>query len=437
MRTACGLALFLAAWAGGPARADDKSPPSPRFLSLAEARALALENARLGPAGVRLRVLAVTTGTGRGALVVVPGRGLPQAEVERQVSQLLLNVETAYWNLYGSYWVLFSSEQGLRFAHETYDQAKLGHDAGRVKTADLTQARGHYELFRGQRLQAVQTIAENEQQLRMLLGLPLTDGQRLVPSDAPTLVFAKPEWAAALREALDHRPEVRLARADVLAGSVKLVLARALAREEWPLLNFVLRVSKRAALANERQALLSLRSSYEVLHSWELKAERDLALQYTRLPALREQVRAQWAQREAFGEQLRTRQQEYLVGRGTLDVLLEAQRFWATALASEYQAVASYNNAQCAFEFARGNLLRYDNISLAAAVPEGVPVRAVERERRRTLEQVRGTRALAPDARVNPLWEAPKAGPAPLAAPALPALLKRVPLLDDAAVPLK
>src|SRR5262249_39207587 len=35
-----------------------------------------------------------------------------RADLERAVNQMLLNVETAYWNLYGSYWNLYSREQG-------------------------------------------------------------------------------------------------------------------------------------------------------------------------------------------------------------------------------------------------------------------------------------------------------------------------------------
>ncbi len=34
--------------------------------------------------------------------------------------------------------------------------------------------------------------------------------------------------------------------------------------------------------------------------------------------------------------------------------------------------------------------------------------------------------------RLDPMWEAPKAGPAAASAPSLPALLKRVPLLNQA-----
>ncbi|MFM7149486.1 MAG: hypothetical protein ACKO23_06550, partial [Gemmataceae bacterium] len=43
-----------------------------------------------------------------------------RAEFERQLNQMLLNVEVAYWNLYGSYWQLYSREQGLRFAYEAF-----------------------------------------------------------------------------------------------------------------------------------------------------------------------------------------------------------------------------------------------------------------------------------------------------------------------------
>jgi hypothetical protein len=428
MRLTCGLALFLAACC--PARADEKTPP--RYLSLAEARALALEQMK---AVSGLRVLAIRAPRGPGTLVVVPGRGQARAEIERQVSQTLLNVETAYWNLYGAYWNLFSREQGLRFARAAYDQAKINHDAGRVKAAEFYQARGQYELYRAQRLGAGHTIMVNEQDLRALVGLPARDGRRLVPSDAPTLAELKPDWDRSLRMALSNRPEVQLARGDVLIGQVQLALAQALARNDWPLMNRVLRMSPRLARADERRAALRLNRSCEVLRDREAKAERFLALAYARLPSFAEQIKAQQAQREAFGEQLRAREQEYLAGRGAMDVLLESQRFWADSTANEFQAIVSYNNTLTDFEFARGNLLHHDGVSLAASLPDGTRVRAVERERRRALELVRATPALPPDSRINPMWKAPKAGPAPATAPALPALLKRMPLLSDAATP--
>jgi hypothetical protein len=43
-----------------------------------------------------------------------------RGEFERLVNQMLLNVEVAYWNLYGSYWTLYSREQGLQFAYTAF-----------------------------------------------------------------------------------------------------------------------------------------------------------------------------------------------------------------------------------------------------------------------------------------------------------------------------
>ncbi|HEV3259482.1 MAG TPA: hypothetical protein VG013_21635 [Gemmataceae bacterium] len=51
---------------------------------------------------------------------------------------------------------------------------------------------------------------------------------------------------------------------------------------------------------------------------------------------------ARRAQREAFADQLWARFQECVAGRGTPDILLEAQRFWEAALASENEAIVDY-----------------------------------------------------------------------------------------------
>ena len=91
----------------------------------------------------------------------------------------MVNVEIAYWNLYGSYWSLYASEQGLRQAFEAWRFNRVRYEVGRISKQDLAQTRQQYETFRNQRLQALDTILENERQLRGLMGLPAEDGQRL------------------------------------------------------------------------------------------------------------------------------------------------------------------------------------------------------------------------------------------------------------------
>ena len=39
-----------------------------------------------------------------------------RAEFERNINFMVINVEFAYWTLYGSYWTLYSREQALRQA---------------------------------------------------------------------------------------------------------------------------------------------------------------------------------------------------------------------------------------------------------------------------------------------------------------------------------
>ena len=114
-----------------------------------------------------------------------------------------------------------------------------------------------------------------------------------------------------------------------------------------------------------RQAQIALTRSMETLVDQEKKAESFLYLYYKRLSTAYEQIKANRAQREAFGEQLRTRQLEYDAGRGTLDTLLESQRFWADALANEYQAIVTYNNSLVGFEFAKGSIMQHDNVVIA------------------------------------------------------------------------
>jgi outer membrane protein TolC len=388
VRNVCSLVVVLAVWAGGSAQAAAPptavKPPQARFLSLAEALRLALEQ------GGSLRLLRPASCGGETHSCCDP------LQKERDAAQLLLNVEVAYWNLYGSYWTLHSREQGLRFAYEAFRLSRAGYEAGRVKAADFHQSRGQYELFRAQRLQALDNVRENERQLRALLNLPVEDGTRLLPSDSPTLAPIQPDWNSALQQALAHRPEILLAREEVKVAQFNLQLARntllpdlrAVASYDWDTLGPRLDGPDSAppnskdvnalhnlasgnfsnwsrslppapigyCIANDqvRQAHLTLARAMETLKDQELKAQRFLALYYRRLSTNHETIRAQRAQREAFAEQLQARRGEFKAGRGTLDILLEAQRFWADALANEYQAIVSYNNSLAGFAFGRG-----------------------------------------------------------------------------------
>ena len=142
----------------------------------------------------------------------------------------------------------------------------------------------------------------------------------------------------------------------------------------------------RQAHANLRVFELQLARSFEVLVNQEKAIDRTLALQYRKLVANYELIRIRRSQREAFAEQLKARFQEFLAGRQgvTLDRLLEAQRFWADALAQEYTAIRDYNNSIVLFELARGTVLPRNNIFISEGpVPPAAQQRTVVHEQTR------------------------------------------------------
>lgn len=386
-----------------------------------------------------------------------------RADFMRNLNYMLLNVETAYWNLYGSYYDLYSREQGLRQAYEAWRINRDRLEAGRISRQDLAQTREQYELFRGQRITSLGTVLENERQLRGLLGLPVEDGTRLVPIDTPTLSFFRPDWSSALNEALVNRPELMLAREDLKFRQLDLINQKNLLLpdlrftssyningigthldggpndpnnafaslasnqfQDWSLgLRLDMPLGFRDAHSAVRLAKLRLAQSYMSLRDMELRTQSFLGFAWRQLPEQYEQIRAQRAQREAAGIALESRLKEYLAGKIILDILLRAQQDWADALRAEFAAIAAYNTALARFEFARGTLPQHDNVVVAEGpLPHCAQVRAVDHERERSVGIVIRERA-QPVPHGPCCYERGHVGLPelpPLAAPSVPAL---------------
>jgi outer membrane protein TolC len=341
-------------------------------------------------------------------------------EFEKLVAFMLLNVETAYWNLYNAYWTLYSREQALRQAYEAWKINRLRYEAGRIPLQDFAQTRVQYESFRAQRITALGQVLESERQLRGLLGMVVEDGQRLVPVDTPTLAPYQPDWSTSLQEALTLRPELQLARQELKLAQLDVIniknlllpdlrfvstydingigsrldsgspdnAFRSLASGKFTDYAFGLQLNVplgyRGAHAQVRNSRLRLAQSYFTLQDQELKAQRYLAQQWRNLFQFYQLIEANRAQREAAAQQLEARFKEFLAGRGTLDILLEAQRFWADALRDEYTAISQYNSTLASFEFAKGTILQHDSVVISEGpLPQCAQVRAADHEKER------------------------------------------------------
>jgi outer membrane protein TolC len=381
------------------------------------------------PGSVAIQGLQPSGGTRTEGILITRLRFDQQrAEFERNLNFQLLNVEQAYWNLYGAYFNLYAREQALRAAFETWRINKARFEAGRTPIQDFAQTRAQFELFRSQRITALGTVLENERQLRALMGLPSSDGTRLVPVDAPTLAPYQPEWKAALDETLAHRPELLMARQDLKFRQLDILVQKNQTRPDlrffatydinglgtrldgppavdpntpngnalasftdnrfnnWQIgLRMNMPIGFRDAHAALRQARLNLARSYGVLIDQELKAERFLTFEWRHLYEYYGQIQVLRNQREANAEQLTARFAEFKVGRGTLDVLLEAQRNFSDSLASEYQAIVNYQNSLCGFQFGKGTIMAYDNVVISEGpLPCCAQVKAVDHLKERT-----------------------------------------------------
>jgi outer membrane protein TolC len=393
-----------------------------------------------------------------------------RAEFERNVQQLLLNVEGTYWFLYSAYWNLYARESGMRMAYEAWRvfSAQLG--AGRVARDVEAQARGQFHLFRSQRLDALQNVLEAERQLRYLLGMSIEDGTRLVPTDQPTLAPYQPDWDTSLHQALTMRPELFMVRQELKVDQLNLIAAkntllpdlrftatydfnaigsrldggdplnafRNLAKgsfSDWAVgLRANIPIGYRAQEANVRIAKLRLARTYQILLEQENRAANALEVEYRRLPYLYESIKAFRDQRVAYGDQLQALAQQVITGAKTPDILLEAQRFYADALAGEYNAIRDYNAAIAGFELTRGTIMQHDNVSISeGCLPTCAYKRAVAHEQERS-------KAIELWERANPIPVDTPPGLPPIAkvptdaAPALPALIeahKDLPPMSD------
>jgi outer membrane protein TolC len=343
-----------------------------------------------------------------------------RAEFDRLVQQMVTNVEVAYWNLYGSYWNLYAQEAALRQAYTAWRILRTRFEAGKANTGEVAQARGQYELFRGNRLDALAQVLDSERQLRRLMDIPIEDGTRLVPADGPTLAPYFPDWTSALNEALALRPELIIARNELKARQFAVIEAknqllpdlrftstydvnsigtrldgadnnnafRELASDHFNNWSAGLRLNWplgfRLAHANVRRTRMELERGYLQLREYEDRVGSILEQYYRDLRRFHDQIGIQRSQREAYAEQLRARFEELIAGKTTVDVLLEAQRFWAQALASEYSNISQYNATLARFEWAKGTILNHDNVQIhEGPLPECARERAIENQRQK------------------------------------------------------
>lgn len=356
-----------------------------------------------------------------------------KADFEQRINFMLVNVEAAYWNLYAAYYNLYAQEEGLRQAFEGYRFTVTRVNIGTAPPQQQAQVQAQFHRFQRQVYQARGQVLEAERQLRGLLGLRSDDGNRLVPIDEPNLAPYKPDFHEAANDAIALRPELMLARQDLKFQQLNVFRNKNLRRpslngfatydvaglgtrlggaaenasatgnqpgnafgsiadnrfNSWTLgFRFDMPIGFRDGNALVRQSQLDMTRSYIQLRDAELKAIEYLSFQYRRVIQSHAEIAPARAEREALQQYVyRVKELEKIIGRAPQDFLsnLTVQQQLAAAIGAEARAVADYNTALASFEFAKGTIQQYNNVSIGEGpLPPWVEKRAADHIRERT-----------------------------------------------------
>jgi hypothetical protein len=356
------------------------------------------------------------------------------ADFEMGVRNFISDVENAYWDLYFAYRDLDAKISARDAALETWRKVDALFRAGKRggDAQQEAQAREQYYRFEeevqnalaGRVVEGTRTTLGSaggtfraggglqvaERRLRMLVGLPISDGRLIRPSDEPQLAKAVFEWDVILAESLSRRTELRRQKwlikrreLELLAGK-NLLLPRfdAIGRyrwrgfgkdlldqnhhndkgvfnnawgnmlggqfQEWQLgFEFSMPMGYRRGHVAVRNAELLLARERAILDEQERAVVLDLSNAVADAERAFAVLQTNYNRRAAAAAQLEAVLAIEDPTPQTLYLELDAQRRLADAESQYYRAVTDYQVTVKNVHFEKGSLLEYNGIALAEA----------------------------------------------------------------------
>ncbi|MEZ6131706.1 MAG: TolC family protein [Planctomycetaceae bacterium] len=186
-----------------------------------------------------------TPGVYNGVLIAKVNNDITQSDFELSLNEYVSNVINGYWDLYLAYRSFDTKTKAMNRALDTWQRLKANEeDAGpRVALAAEQYFRLKAEVdeaLAGRLIQGTQVrngssggtmrgadgVQVAERRLRLLIGMPVADGQMLRPSDEPEQSEVVFDWNAASEEAVYQRPELRAQQLRVRKHEMELLAAK-------------------------------------------------------------------------------------------------------------------------------------------------------------------------------------------------------------------
>ncbi|MBL8850654.1 MAG: TolC family protein [Planctomycetaceae bacterium] len=351
---------------------------------------------------------------------------IEMTEFEIGFRDLLSNVENAYWDLYFAYRDLQVKIQARNDALYVLNYVKThgersGLGAGREAEAEEQYWRFEQEvenalngrLIDGTRasngstggtVRGVPGVYVAERRMRLLLGLPTTDGRLLRPVDEPITADIEMDWQHLLTEAMSRREELRKQRRIVQRHEFELTATRNLLKpqldviglyrwrgfghdlielgndpqfgnavnnltsgnyQEWQLgMELSLPIGFRRAQNAVRHYEIQLAQDRAVLKEQEQQIAHDLSNALAEKDRAYRSVQSTFNRRRAALLQVEALRARFDTGRATVDEILDAQRRLADAESAHFLARVEYTVAIKNIQVEKGSLFDYNSVTL-------------------------------------------------------------------------
>jgi len=347
-------------------------------------------------------------------------QGISRENFEQQVVETIRQVENGYWELVRARKQLEVSQQSLDLARELHERNRIRVEVGTLAPFELVQSEAGIAQREGEIIRNQAAMGDAEDTLRRLLNLSgdeLWDLEILPVTDADVQPMDL-DVSAAIQEALESRPEVRLERLrlerleldsaffrnqrkprldltlsygssgvdgrvfgidpvtgrpdrDVVVqdGDLSDAIQELIDRDSdgWSIaLNFGMPLQNRPARAISAIADLSYEEARADLSNLEQQISTEVRSAARLVDAAARQVDAARASRRAQEKSLEAERKRFENGMSTSFQVLQIQEDLAGAQSAEVQAVTDYRNRLLDYYRSIGKLLEERNIQLVS-----------------------------------------------------------------------
>ena len=383
-------------------------------------------------------------GSYNGIMIAKVNSDMTDADFQVALRDYVSNVENAYWDLYLAWRDYDAKRQALAEIERLYDEkyGRLLEDANAKDTVNVVDAAYvrqqmlqlrnevrealHGRLLNGTEvrngssggtMQNTSGVLAAERRLRLLIGLPATDGKVIRPADEPTTAEFAFSWDLVTAEALAQRPELQKSNLAVRKRELELLAAKNFLN---PKLDAVGRYRFRGfgdsliaggnqgggspassignlaegdqqewAVGVELTIPIGYRKAHAAVSHAELNLMRERSVQREQQREVLSNLTGAWGDKDRAYESMKTALEQYLAAREYVDGIVSREetpddrkidgwRRLAQAESLLFRARAEYAVALKNIHYEKGSIIEYKNMRIhapevAPLTPPGIP----------------------------------------------------------------